>query len=221
MCGVQCALGCVCDRLARVVGRARRCCFYCRQRRCVFVAARPCPADPTPCTCIACGAYVVLLISSPARMHLLHVCVCVSAPSPRCPARGDASPATPHAPRVVTHVAYACACARVNSSSRPPPSRMHGACAHRRRRTCSSGQGGASRLGARRPRPPQPISSLSRPGGYLPLGRNGSLLSTTGGLRSNRSWAPRASARMRLTGPTGPDGLGTVGCAAGIGKWGL
>ena len=190
MCGVQCALGCVCDRLARVVGRARRCCFYCRQRRCVFVAARPCPADPTPRTCIACGAYVVLLISSPARMHLLHVCVCVSAPSPRRPARGDASPATPHAPRVVTHVAHACACARVDSSSRPPPrraymahahacearlsllrnltlrvwwptSRMHGACAHRRRRTCSSGQGGASRLGARRPPAPPSRSLLS------------------------------------------------------------
>ena len=26
---------------------------------------------------------------------------------------------------------------------------------------------------------------------------------------------------MRLNGPTGPGGLGTVGCAAGIGKWGL
>ena len=184
-------------------------------------------------------------------MHLLHVCVCVSAPSPRRPTRGDASPATPHAPRVVTHVAHACACARVDSSSRPPPRRaymrmrtrvrpaclsceasrsvcgglhracMAHACAHWRRRTCSSGQGGALRLGARRPRPPSRSLLSPAHGGYLPLGRNGSLLSTTGGLRSNRSWAPRGSARMRLTGPTGPDGLGTVGCAAGIGKWGL
>ena len=188
---------------------------------------------------------------TPARMHLLHVCV--PAPSPRRPARGDASPATPHAPRVVTHVAHACACARVDSSSRPPPrraymahahacearlsllrnltlrvwwptSRMHGACVRAR-----ISAGGPAPLGKEAlrvsghgdPAPPQPISSLSRPGGYLPLGRNGSLLSTTGGLRSNRSWAPRGSARMRLTGPTGPDGLGTVGCAAGIGKWGL
>ena len=58
------------------------------------------------------------------------VCVCVSAPSPRRPARGDASPATPHAPRVVTHVAHACACARVDSSSRPPPRRAYMAHAH-------------------------------------------------------------------------------------------
>ena len=132
------------------------------------------------CMWRVCGAADLI---AGAHAFTVCVCVCVSAPSPRRPARGDASPATPHAPRVVTHVAHACACARVDSSSRPPPrraymahahacearlsllrnltlrvwwptSRMHGACAHRRRRTCSSGQGGASRLGARRPRPP-------------------------------------------------------------------
>ena len=192
MCGVQCALGCVCDRLARVVGRARRCCFQSTQRRCVFVAAWPCPADPTPRTCIACGAYVVLLFSSDARscaMHLLHVRV--PAPSPRRPARGDASPATPHAPRVVTHVAHAwrmrtcrfflsaSPTSRIHAHAHAwggplvspanltfrvwwPTSRMHGACAHWHRRTCSFGQGGASRLGTLRPRPPQLTYTAAR-----------------------------------------------------------
>ena len=51
----------------------------------IFVAAWPCPADPTPRTCIACGAYVVLLFSSDARAHAFTACVCAGpiASSPR------------------------------------------------------------------------------------------------------------------------------------------
>ena len=135
-----------------------------------------------------CGTAV--LIGRPLLRHAFTACACAGpiASSPRarrCFSCDTSRPACGDPRR--TCMAHR-ACARVDSSSRPPPrrahthawggplvspanltfrvwwptSRMHGACAHWHRRTCSFGQGGASRLGTLRPRPPQLTYTAAR-----------------------------------------------------------
>ena len=68
------------------------------------------------------------------------------------------------------------------------------------------------------PAPPQPTLFLSRPqADTCPSGGHDFFVQNRRAAL-DRSRALRGSARMRLNGPTGPGGLGTVECVVGIGK---